>query len=77
MAAKGKRRRPKPQQQLLAEVIQQKGSGRAVGKELQCSQQSVSAWACYVSLPRKRMQEKMEKRYGIPTPWPPLPADRA
>lgn len=74
MATKTKGRgRPKPQQQCLAEVVSKKGSGRAVAQELKCSQQSVSAWARYVSLPRRGMQAKMKKRYGIPTPWPPLP----
>lgn len=77
MATRKKGKRSKPPQQLLAEVIASKGSGQAVARELRpCSQQSVSAWVRYVSLPRARVQAQMQKLYGIPMPWPPLPARR-
>lgn len=66
-------KREKSHQQRLAEVIKSKGSGRAVAEEVGCSQQSVSAWAKGVGLPRARAQAKMRKLYRIPTPWVPLP----
>ena len=73
LAANGSRRRPKPNQQLLAEIVRQMGSGRAVARKLKCSQQSVSAWALGTTLPRSGMQKKMQKLLGIPVPWVPLP----
>lgn len=73
LVTNGSRRRPKPNQQMLAEIIKQMGSGRAVAKKLKCSQQSVSAWALGTTLPRWGMQKKMLKLLGIPVPWVPLP----
>ncbi len=67
------RKREKSQQQQLAEVVKRKGSGRVVAEELGCSQQSVSAWAKGIGLPRSAAQTKMRKLYRIPTPWIPLP----
>lgn len=72
MAEPKRRGRRKTHQQQLAEIVQRKGSGRVVAKELKCSQQSVSAWALGTTLPRANMQQRMEKRYGIPRPWVPL-----
>jgi len=65
-------KRSKTHQQRLAEIVTRKGSGRAVAGELQCSQQSVSAWALGLTLPRPPMQKKMRQLYRIPTPWVPL-----
>ena len=69
---KNPRKGPSHQQQ-LAEIITRTGSGRLVAKRLGCSQQSVSAWALGTTMPRRLMQNKMQKLFKIPVPWLPLP----
>jgi transcriptional regulator with XRE-family HTH domain len=72
MKARKKTTRPKlpTQQALLGAVVRNKGSGAVVADELDCSQQSVSEWMRGSWVPRRKMQEKMGKLYGIPVPWP-------
>ena len=62
------------QQRLLADVIKQKGSARAVADEMKTagfksSQQSVDAWAKGHWPPRPATQAALKKLYRIPTPW--------
>lgn len=59
----------KTHQQLLAEVVQLKGSERVVSEELGCSQQSVSAWIKGDWSPRVNVQRKLKELYKIPMPW--------
>ncbi len=81
MAAKKKRSAVKTapklnerQRNLLAEVVEQKGSGRAVAEEMvaagyRCSQQSIDAWLKGHWPPRPKAQEGLKTLYKIPTPW--------
>lgn len=62
------------QRKLLAEVVEQKGSGRAVAEEMvaagyRCSQQSIDAWLKGHWPPRPKAQEGLKTLYKIPTPW--------
>ena len=59
----------KTNQELLADVVQRKGNGTVVAKELGCSQQSVSEWMRGSWVPRLAMQKKLKALYRIPLPW--------
>lgn len=70
-----KARRRDTQQELLSATVRSLGSEALVAKKLGCSQQSVSAWRRGSWLPRRNMQNKMLKVYGIPMPWTLPPKD--
>lgn len=68
------KKRNEQQRKLLADVVAQRGSGRAVAEELKaagyrCSQQSVDAWLKGHWPPRPATQDGLKKLYRIPTPW--------
>lgn len=68
------KKRPSPQQKLLADIVAQKGSGRAVAEEIRahgvrCSQQSVDAWIKGHWPPRPATQKALKELYKIPMPW--------
>ena len=77
MATKKKKSAIKPnerQRKLLADVVEQRGSGRAVAEEMvaagyRCSQQSIDAWLKGHWPPRPKTQEGLKTLYKIPTPW--------
>jgi hypothetical protein len=76
MAAKktGAKKRASKQQKLLADVIKEKGSARAVADEMKAaghksSQQSVDAWVKGLWPPRPATQDALRKLYQIPAPW--------
>jgi hypothetical protein len=59
---------------LLAAVVEEKGSERAVAEELtsagaKCSQQSVNAWIKGLWPPRPATQGVLKKLYRISGPW--------
>lgn len=61
-------------QQLLAEVVKEKGSARAVADEMKAagfksSQQSVDAWVRGLWPPRPATQQALKKLYKIPATW--------
>lgn len=69
----GSKKTPTPQQ-LLAEVVKEKGSARAVADEMKAagyrsSQQSVDAWVKGLWPPRPATQDALKKLYKIPAPW--------
>lgn len=62
------------QQKLLADVVQEKGSARAVADEMKAaghksSQQSVDAWVKGHWPPRPATQAALKALYKIPMPW--------
>lgn len=76
MASKktGSKKKPTTPQQLLAEVVKEKGSARAVADEMRAagyksSQQSVDAWVKGHWPPRPATQDALKKLYKIPAPW--------
>ena len=85
MASTKKKRAPKTiilvaktrrshQQKLLADVVTEKGSARAVADEMKaaghkCSQQSVDAWVRGLWPPRPATQQALKALYKIPMPW--------
>ena len=67
-------KKPAPQQKLLAEIVKERGSARAVADEMKAaghksSQQSVDAWVKGLWPPRPATQDALKKLYKIPTPW--------
>ncbi len=74
MAKKTSGKKPLTPQQLLAEIVKQKGSARAVADEMKAaghksSQQSVDAWVKGLWPPRPATQDALKALYKIPVPW--------